>query len=89
MSLSYYVVGIRPPDEKFEAMKAVWDACEKAVVVAPDEVLNFFNDRSPYVNGIEVNLTVSEDSDKYRSWFTLMVTDIPKNITEIRFVVSE
>lgn len=89
MSTSYYVVGMRPPDEKFEAMKAIWDACQKADVEVPNEVLIFFDDHEPDVKGIEVDLPITEGSGEYRNWFTLSVSDIPNNITEIRFVISE
>lgn len=89
MSTSYSVVGIRPPDDRHDEMTAIWTACKRAHVELPDEVLAFFDDRSPDPKGLEIPLPTNEGQDEYRNWYTLSVSDIPKNITEIRFVMSE
>ena len=88
MSTSYYVIGMHPPDERWAEMKAIWDACKKADIEIPDDVLEFFDDREPDPKGIEVDIPSSEGNGEYRDWYTLLVSDIPKNVTEIRFVIS-
>lgn len=88
MSTSYSIVGMRPPDEKWKEMKAVWDACKAANVEIPDAVGDFFDDDEPDPKGIAIDLLSSEHSDEFRNWHTLSISDIPNNITEIRFVES-
>jgi hypothetical protein len=58
MSISMHVVGFRPPDEKFNKMKAIWDACKSANVEVPKEVGEFFNWENENVdaNGVRVDL---------------------------------
>jgi hypothetical protein len=57
MSMSTHVTGIRPPDEKFKKMLAVWQACEAAGIEVPDEVDDFFNGEKPDPKGVQVDLT--------------------------------
>jgi hypothetical protein len=42
VSMSTYVVGIKPADAKREKMLAAWDACIAAGVPAPDGVHEYF-----------------------------------------------
>lgn len=55
MSSSQHVIGFKPPDEKWKAMKKVWDACTAAGVEIPDEVDEFFNYESPQDRGVVVS----------------------------------
>ena len=56
MSMNTHIYGIKPPDKKWKAMKAVWDACEKANIEKPDEVLAFFDQGVPDDAGVLVNM---------------------------------
>lgn len=51
-----YVEGIRPPDEEWKKMKAIYDACMEAKVTIPDEVLKFFDCEVPDERGIVMAL---------------------------------
>lgn len=60
MSMSTHVTGFRPPDERWQAMKAVWDACTAAKTQIPDEVMAFFGDEAPDPRGVEVKIPFAE-----------------------------
>jgi len=51
------VYGIRPPDEKWRQMKAVYDACIVASVEIPEEVIEFFDGEAPIAEGVLLDLT--------------------------------
>lgn len=54
MGQSTHVVGFKPPDEKWKKMKAVWDACDKAGMDPPKEVMKFFNHEPPDERGVAI-----------------------------------
>lgn len=97
MGMSTSIVGFRPPDEKWMAMKTVYDACIKAKVPVPDEVEDFFNGDPPDKQGVKVNLedtakakigAVTPWRDDSREGFEVNVTKLPKDVTIIRFYNS-
>lgn len=89
MSTSYHVVGFIPPDEKWQAMKAVWDACDAAGILPPDEVSTFFNHSGPDPNGVEVEVPVLEwdPSTGTHAW-DVDLSQVPANVKIIRFYAS-
>lgn len=104
MSVSTYIVGIKPPDEKWEQMKAIWDACMKADVQVPDEVDEYFEGEEPDDAGVIVPLGSvyqirelgerhTEDGLSYygrdgQSGFELELSKLPKDIKKLRFYNS-
>ena len=92
MSMSTHVVGFRPADAKWKAMKAIWDACNEADVAVPAEVDRFFNGESPGDKpGAEVKIegtAAIEWRDDYRQGFELDVTKLPKDVHIVRFYNS-
>lgn len=92
MGVSYYVLGIKPADEKFRQMKAAYHACEKAGVKIPKEIYDFFNGDRPNEKGVQVYLDsdgpfVSVDGDDdFR--LTVDLEKLPKDIKILQFVVS-
>lgn len=91
MGMSTHVVGIKPPDEKWFAMKAVWDACEKAGVEVPDEVHHFFGDESPDPAGVVVEEEAMEKAGAFRKWqddmcagYEILVSRLPKDVAIVR-----
>ena len=91
MSMSTHVVGIRPLNERWNQMKAIWDACTTARVPFPKEVTDFFGDTVPDPAGVVVKLpsgclipyhqTASEG-------FEVDLTSLPKDVTRLRFTNS-
>lgn len=89
MGMSTHVVGFVPPDDKWKAMKAVYDACAAAGVPVPREVDKFFDGVAPDPAGVEIELLVREWRDEYTSeGFELDVESIPPHVRTIRFFNS-
>lgn len=98
MSMSSYVEAIRPPDEKWKAMKAVYEACKTAGTSVPAEVTAFFNGEPPDDLGVVVK-HISDFTDPLPAWVTKVsremesgfevdVTKLPKDVTVVRVVNS-
>jgi hypothetical protein len=72
-SAHLYVDGVKPPDEKYRKMKAVWDSCREAKLDIPKAVLDYFElkyepdgscQEEPLADGVRVRLIdVSPDGD--------------------------
>lgn len=88
MGMSTHVIGFKPPDEKWQKMKAVWDSCKKAGVDIPPDVEDFFNGEPPDDMGVEVELPVHEWRDDMRRGFELYVSELPVDVKVIRFYNS-
>jgi hypothetical protein len=87
------VIGIKPADEKWEQMKAVFDACVLAKVDIPDEVEMYFNGDAPDPSGIKVyEKSLGEAVKKYEKYpylgYEVYIDKLPKDIKIIRFTNS-
>lgn len=86
MSSRIYIVGFRPPDDKWNAMLTVWNACKAAGVSIPTEVEKFFEGEDPTGKpGLDFELpnlkpVSGEDWDGY----DIMLADLPKDLKIIR-----
>lgn len=81
----YGVEALRPPDDRFRQMKAVWDACKKAKTDTPDEVDEFFNYEPPDSLGTAEELKHQILESEWELGFQVAVKDIPAWATHIRF----
>lgn len=88
MSLSSRVVGIKKPDEKFFKMKAVYDACNHANIVIPDEVYNYFGDEEPSCNGVVVEIPDSIITEITNLSFEIDLEKLDKDIKILRFEID-
>jgi hypothetical protein len=88
MSMSTHVIGFAPPDEKWQQMKAIRDACKAAKVAVPKDVEDFFDWQEPDPAGVEVELTMVEWSDDGREGLEIEVEKIPAHVKRIRFYNS-
>lgn len=93
MGASMHIQGIREPDEEYQQMKAVYEACTKAGVPVPDRVQEFFDWQPPNPNGILVDLDLSDAVAEYndgnsREGYDVELSKLPKNITHLRFYLS-
>jgi hypothetical protein len=94
--MSTHVVAIRPPDDKWRQMKAVWDSCTAAGVDPPEEVADFFNDESPDDAGVIIDLpsygtkhpAVKEYNDEGQCGLEIEISKLPPNVTHVRFINS-
>jgi hypothetical protein len=97
MGMSTYVIGIKPPDEKWHAMKKIWDACQEAKISPPEKVAEFFDSYygdGPDPKGVLVRLDlckppcVSEYRDEMSEGIEIDVRKLPPDVTIVRFVNS-
>lgn len=94
MSISTFVIGIKPPDETWLKMKAVYDACAQAGVPIPDEVESYFEGERPDEKGVKIDLYITKPEhecisvyrEEYYSGWEIEVAKIPKDIKIIRII---
>jgi hypothetical protein len=98
MGMSTSICGIKPADDKFQKMKAIYDACEAAGIPVPNEVNDFFGDNMPDLNGVIVPLhkyanrtstyhkAITEVHVGYpEAGFYVDVTKLPPDVKIIKF----
>lgn len=100
MSMSTRLIGFKPPDEKFQKMKAVWDACVAAGIAIPDGIYDYFDGVAPDPAGVSVDLTNWDGSrasaDKQGAvkslgegnGFEVDLRRLPPDVVILRFVNS-
>ena len=92
MSLSIHVVGYRPPDARWNEMKAIYEACSRAKINIPEEVNSFFGFDDPSDKpGMEVPLTkevLQKYEGEYKSGYEVDVSRLPSDVRFIRFYIS-
>jgi hypothetical protein len=90
MGMHSYVKGIKSPDApQYIKYKTIWDACKDAGVDIPNEVERFFDYEPPDNGGIVVDIPSEEWNDhNSRDGIEVRVSDIPSDVTIIRFINS-
>lgn len=93
MGMSTHCIGFKPPDDHWLQMKAVWDACVKAMIEVPEEVDRFFNGETPDDSGVEIRLDYTDCCSDYsdgdmRVGIEIDLDKVPKGVKAIRFVNS-
>ena len=92
MSMSTYIIGLKPADEHWAKMKAIWDACEAAEICPPQEVLHYFSDGEPPGRGTVVDLadhpSVAPYNDDMREGFEVSIETLPPDVKIVRFYNS-
>ena len=94
MGMNTRVVGFITPDEKWNRMKSVWDACIAADIEIPAEVGDFFNWEDPDPAGIEVDIekiTVEMSPHDCANGWEISLKDLQEHfphVQKIRFVNS-
>ena len=83
--MGIHVKGFKPPDERWEEMKQVYDSCKKAEIEVPEEVNDFFNGEEPDEAGVEVNIKTSEYTEEMVEGFDVNIKDIPDDVQILRF----
>jgi hypothetical protein len=90
--MSKHIEGIKPPDDKWFAMKAVYSACILARVPVPDEVNLFFGGDEPDTLGVKVRQSILEKCGAVTEYsadmvdgFEVDITKLPKDVKILRF----
>lgn len=87
--MSTNIVGFRPTDAKWKAMKAIWESCEANGISIPPEVNTFFGGEAPGDKpGMEIDIENSAAVKPYRAemseGFEIDVTKLPPDVRMIR-----
>lgn len=94
MSMSTHVYAIVPPDDKWQQMKIIYDACTAAKVEVPAEVWKFFGQEVPDPKGVLVNLdrnahySCTEYQDEYSQGFEVDISKLDPKYRILRFTNS-
>jgi len=91
MSARYSVLGIiKPTDEKFRKMYAVYKSCTDAGIPIPIEVETYFGESEPSEEGliVKINDAISKPSKEYCYVYDVDLTKLPKGVSTVRFEVS-
>lgn len=92
MGMSTNIEAIRPPDEKWKKMKAIFDSCKNANIDPPDEIWDFFNGEPPSDLGVVIEIentdAVEKVSEDMRDGFIVDLTELPKDVKYIKFYNS-
>lgn len=87
------VYAIKPPDQKWKEMKAVWDSCKGAGIDPPAEVSAFFDHEPPDELGVVVELNenhpaMSSYEEEMRTGWEVDLSKIPPDTKVLRFTHS-
>jgi len=85
VSMSTNVAGIVPPDETWQQMKAVWDACEAAGVPVPDQVQDFFGGGQPDPAGVVIEIETRKYQNRDEKGYEVDLAGLPPHVKTIRF----
>lgn len=88
MGMSTHLIGIMPADQRFNEMKAIWDACEAGNIAPPEEVYKFFGHERPTANGLTVGIDARDWCDDYRQGLEIDIADLPPGVKTLRFYNS-
>ena len=94
MSLSYYVQGIKPITEEYRKKLDIYKACVDLGVRPPEELIEYFEyDSHPCESRMIVSIprqaiNETSDIDRCEEYYEVDLTQLPKDITKVRFVVS-
>ena len=92
MGMSTFVDAIRPADDQWHRMKAVWDTCKAAGVEPTREVSDFFDGNTPDAAGVVISLygnpAVREWTGVHQEGLEVTLADLPPNVSVLRFYNS-
>ena len=94
MSRSIVIHGFAPSDEKWQQMKAVYDACVAAKIPVPQDVDQFFDGERPDAAGVQIDLMrgkcegVRDWNSEYGQGYEVDLSKLPPHIKTIRFFIT-
>lgn len=90
MGMSTHIKAFKAPDEKWEKMKAIHDACMAAKMEPPREVSEFFNWERPDEAGVTIDIerewpdAVIEYNAESEQGYEVILDQLPDDVTSIR-----
>lgn len=89
MGVSYWVEGVIDPDEEWQLMRAVWEACTAAGVAVPQDVDAYFGGLRPLESGQRVRIPGEMRScGDAMELMEVDLTTLPKGVKRLRFVAG-
>lgn len=95
MGMSTHVVAFRPPDSKWERMRAAYEACTAAGIRPPAQVEKYFEGLPPDPNGVLIDEDMLVNAGALRSWegdaaqgWEIDTAKLPEDVTVVRFYNS-
>jgi hypothetical protein len=88
VSMSTHVIGFVPPDDEWQRMKKIWDACTEADVALPERVEKFFDFTKPDERGQEVDIPHRPYRVEGCEGIEVEIAKLPPNVKVIRFYNS-
>ena len=88
MSMSTHVIGIKPPDETWHKMKAVWDNCIGLSIPVPRAVIDYFEGAPPDPDGVRVQVPCNDWFGDAEQGIEVLLAEVPKHVTVLRFYNS-
>ena len=96
MGLSWRVTGYRPPNEKWQKMKTIYDACIASDVRPPPQVEEFFAHEAPDDSGVTVQImdygtdtpAVKHVRGEYWEGLEVHLDNLPDGVNILRFTIS-
>jgi hypothetical protein len=96
MAMDMRVVGFKPPDENWKALKAIWDECEAAGnIEAPKEAKDLFYMEDQDSPGPKISIDVLKSVGALRDWegdgaygYEIDVHKLPPELNVLRFYCS-
>jgi hypothetical protein len=88
--MSTYVMAFKGQDEEWSNMKNVYEACQKANIAVPEEVMEFFENKKPSIYGANVDIksATSKWNEDMQEGLEVDLTELPDGVRFIRFINS-
>lgn len=88
--MSTYVIGIKPPDDRWKHMKEIFDRCKELGEEAPQFVWDFFDGEAPQPDGVKVKIPHAEydNSEHSEQGIDVHIDQLPEDVKIIRFINS-
>ena len=91
MGISYYVLGFKPKDEKYDEMKSIYGLCVKHEIDIPEAVYSYFEGHGPDENieGVCVDkIPFHEFSSNHEEGIIVNLDELPEDVKILKFVIS-
>jgi len=86
-SVNLQVTALCKPDDQFQSMKKVWEACTEALLDVPDEVYEYFGEEGPGDDDMMAeDVELTEFSENMVDGWQINLSELPENaeILQIR-----
>lgn len=87
MSAYYFVRGIMDPTDDYKKKYAAFKACKEAGIEIPQQLWDYFNNDTPYEDGISMKIPFEKKEEVGCSTYEVDLKKIPPQVTKVQFLV--